>query len=140
MLRNHSPVTGLEAKFSLEFAVASALVARKVGLSELTDEFVSTPAVRELMSKVTISTVDTTCPIEPVFALTDRVEIELNDGRRFDSGEIRFARGNSMLPLDAADLRTKFLDCTSGLDGRGSPALYERLADLRNLQRMRDLV
>jgi len=140
MLRNHSPVTGLEAKFSLEFAVASALVARKVGLSELTDAFVSTPAVRELMSKVTISTVDTTCPIEPVFALTDRVEIELNDGRKFDSGEIRFARGNSMLPLDAADLRTKFLDCTSGLDGRGSQALYERLADLRNLQRMRDLV
>jgi len=31
MLRNHSPATGLEAKFSLEFAVASALVARSVG-------------------------------------------------------------------------------------------------------------
>ncbi len=35
MLRNHTPVTGLEAKFSLEFAVASALVARAVGLGAI---------------------------------------------------------------------------------------------------------
>ena len=39
MLRNHAPRTGLEAKFGLEFAVTSALVARKAGLRELTDEF-----------------------------------------------------------------------------------------------------
>src|SRR5690606_31148189 len=73
MLRNHSPETGLEAKFSLEFAVASALVAGKVGLSELTDAFVAKPAVRELMPRVSIATDDSQCPIEPVFATNDRV-------------------------------------------------------------------
>jgi 2-methylcitrate dehydratase PrpD len=36
MLRNHSPKTGLEAKFSMEFAMAAALVAGRVGLAELT--------------------------------------------------------------------------------------------------------
>src|SRR6185295_11592895 len=40
MLRNREPKTALEAKFSIEFAVASALVARKVGLKELDDGFV----------------------------------------------------------------------------------------------------
>jgi 2-methylcitrate dehydratase PrpD len=37
MLRNSRPKTGLEAKFSMQFAMAAALVARRVGLSELSD-------------------------------------------------------------------------------------------------------
>ena len=140
MLRNHAPVTGLEAKFSLEFAVASALVARKVGLRELTDEFVAQALVRDMMSKVTTSTVDTTCPIEPVFAFTDRVALELNDGRRLDSGEIRFPRGNAQLPLDDTELKAKFVDCTAGAGDLDALMLYERLRALDELASVRHLV
>jgi aconitate decarboxylase len=139
MLRNHSPVTGLEAKFSLEFAVASALVAGKVGLSELTDEFVAKPAVREIMPKVRITTDETPCPIEPIFAKNDRVQIVLRDGKTLDSGEIRFARGNAMAPLAEPDLRAKFLDCASRADGIDAAALYRRLSDLRSVPRLRAL-
>jgi len=63
------------------------------------------------MDKVRIATVDTSCPIEPMFALTDRVVVELRDGRKFDSGEVRFARGNAKLPLNDEELKAKFLDC-----------------------------
>ena len=140
MLRNHAPVTGLEAKFSLEFAVASALVARKVGLRELTDGFVAQPQVRDMMSRVSISTADTQCPIEPVFALTDRVALELNDGRRLDSGDIRFPRGNVKLPLDDAELEAKFLDCTAGASDLDAQALYARLRALDKLTSVRELV
>ena len=84
MLRNHSPVTALEAKFSLEFAVAAALVARKVGLQQLTDEFVGKPEVRAAMRLVGSSTVDTRCPIEPILALNDRLVVDLKDGRTLD--------------------------------------------------------
>lgn len=140
MLRNHAPVTGLEAKFSLEFAVASALVARRVGLRELTDEFVAQPRVREAMTKVSTSAVDTHCPVEPIFALTDRVAIDLKDGRVLDSGEIRFARGNAKLPLRDDELKTKFLDCASGAGGLDAVALYERLNALGEFDSLRDLV
>jgi len=136
MLRNHAPVTGLEAKFSLEFAVASALVAGKVGLSELTDGFVNQPPVREAMGKVQITTVDSQCPIEPVFSMHDSVQIVLNDGATLDSGEIRFARGNAMAPLKGDDLRSKFLDCTSGVPGVDGEALYAKLTNLRSLPSM----
>jgi 2-methylcitrate dehydratase PrpD len=139
MLRNHSPVTGLEAKFSLEFAVASALVARKVGLQQLTDEFVGQPQVREVMSKVSNSTIDSRCPIEPIFALTDQVIVELKDGRKFDSGQIRFARGNAMLPLKDAELKAKFLDCCSVAKDLDAAALYERLSKLMALDKLRKL-
>jgi len=140
MLRNHAPVTGLEAKFSLEFAVASALVARKVGLRELTDEFVTQPQVREMMTRVRTSTTDTHCTVEPIFALTDRATIELKDGRRLDTGEIRFARGNAKLPLNDAELKTKFLDCASGADNLDAAALYERLNAIEKLDSVRNLV
>lgn len=140
MLRNHAPVTGLEAKFSMEFAVASALVARKVGLSELTDAFVGQPLVREIMSRVRTSTVDTHCPIEPAFALNDRVAIELHDGRVLDSGDIRFARGNAMLPLADEELKVKFLDCAAAAGDIDATALYRRLDTLTELDTLRNLV
>lgn len=133
MLRNHAPVTALEAKFSLEFAVASALVARKVGLTELTDEFVARAPVRQAMGKVKIGIADTHDPIEPVFSLTDRVEIELNDGRKLDSGEVRYARGNAALPLGEGELKVKFLDCASGSGDIDAAVLYENLARLGDL-------
>ena len=139
MLRNHAPVTGLEAKFSLELAVASALVARKVGLRELTDAFVSEPQVRAVMSRVSITTLDTRCPIEPVFALTDRVALELNDGHTLDSGEIRFPRGNAKLPLADAELKAKFLDCATGADDVDAARLYAHLDALDELANVRDL-
>lgn len=139
MLRNHAPVTGLEAKFSLEFAVASALVRRKVGLPELTDGFVGEAPVREVMGKVRIATVDTSCPIEPIFALTDRVVLDLHDGRKLDSGEIRFARGNAKLPLKEQELKAKFFDCTAGADYLDAGALYQGLSKLGEQGSLRKL-
>jgi aconitate decarboxylase len=80
ILRNHAPVTALEAKFSLEFAVAAALVARSVGLTQLTDDFVGRADVRALMEKVRFQTVDSSCPIEPALALNDRVVVLTGTG------------------------------------------------------------
>ncbi len=137
MLRNHAPVTGLEAKFSLEFGVASALVARSVGLAQLTDEFVNDAQIRGLMSKVSISTTERLCTVDPSFAYTDRVEIRLVDGRTIDSGEIRFPRGNAKLPLTEDDLRTKFLDCVRDVPQLNAVALYARLSALENVADLR---
>ena len=139
MLRNHAPVTGLEAKFSLEFGIASALVARKVGLAQLTDQFVAEAPVREAMGKVRIATVDTKCPVESMFALTDRVVLVLRDGRKLDSGEIRFARGNAKLPLKDQELKAKFLDCTAGADELDAGALYQALNTLGEQASLRQL-
>ena len=66
ILRNHLPQTGLEAKFSMEFAMASALVAKRAGLGELTDEFVLSPEVQSLMKRVTVQPDDRKDPDDPV--------------------------------------------------------------------------
>ncbi len=139
MLRNHAPETALEAKFSLEFAVASALVARAVGRAQLSDEFVKSQPVRQAMKKVAISPVQTACPIEPAFAYSDRVRMRLTNGRLLDSGEIRFARGNAKLPLGEGELKAKFFDCVAGAEHIDAAALYERLAGLDALRDVREL-
>ena len=111
MLRNSSPVTALEAKFSAQFAAASALTRRKVGLAELDDEFVNEPVMRELYAKVDVEEVDGLDPEDPAFSLHDFVTITTQDGRVFESGAIRYPRGHAHAPLTDDDLRSKFLDC-----------------------------
>jgi 2-methylcitrate dehydratase PrpD len=139
MLRNHAPQTGLEAKFSLEFAVASSLVAREVGLQQLTDAFVRTPEIQATMKKVSTATVDTSCPVEPFLAFADRVRIRLTDGRELDTGDIRFARGNARLPLGEGELERKFMDCVAGARDLDGAWLHRRLAQLESVADVREL-
>ena len=114
VLRHHAPATLDEARFSLEFAVASALVHGALGVAEVSELALADPRVRELMPLVHTHTVQTSCPIEPSFALTDRVTLTLRSGQVLDSGPIRFARGHAELPLDEAQLRDKLESCAGG--------------------------
>ena len=143
MLRNHLPQNGLEAKFSLEFSVACALLVGRVGLAELTDAFVQLREVQDLMKKVDVDIVDTKCPIDPAFSINDRVMIHLKNGKTIDSGDIRFPRGNAFLPLTQVALKEKFLDCFNygGFKGRESQALdlYEKLIHLQDMKSIRSL-
>jgi len=145
MLRNHHPQTGLEAKFSIEFAMASALVKREVGLRQLTDEFVQQSEVQALFDKVSVQINDEPCPLEPTFSFTDRVVVTLNDGQTLDSGDIRFPLGNAGNPMDEQGMRAKFMDCLDSAKEQGvSPpiqaqTLYGRLAQLESEPNLRSL-
>ena len=133
MLRNHAPTSALEAKFSLQFAVASALVARRCGLAELDDGFVQRSDVQSLFALLDIDTVDTACAWEPTMARSDRLVIHLQDGRVLDSGEVFAARGEASLPLADAELEAKFADCTRALDAPARQRLMASLAGLETL-------
>lgn len=145
MLRNHRPQTGLEAKFSIEFAMASALVKQEVGLRQLTDDFVKQPDVQSLFDKVSVQIYDRPCPLEPSFSFTDRVVVTLNDGQTLDSGDIRFPLGNAGNPMDEQGMRAKFMDCLDSAKEQGvSPpiqaqTLYGRLAQLESEPNLRSL-
>ncbi len=83
VLRNHQPSTGLAAKFSIEFAMASAIVARRVGLRELTDEFVQRADIQALMRRVATTTTTDYDPDLPGAAPADTVCIELGSARQY---------------------------------------------------------
>lgn len=130
MLRNARPASGLEAKFSLQFAVAAPLVARACGLEQLEDAFVQRPDVQSIFGKLSIRTVNTSHPTEPTLAQSDRLVLELSDGRRLDSGEVFFARGEASAPLSDEDLAVKFHDCARAIEEAPRTALLDALLAL----------
>ena len=111
VLRHHQPASLAEARFSLEFVVATALLYGRLGLREVSPEALADPRVTALMPHVHTHTTDTSCPLEPSFALNDEVRVQLKDGRTLSSGPIRFARGHAELPLNDAQLREKLFAC-----------------------------
>ena len=62
-----------------------------------------------------------------------------HDGRKLESGEIRFARGNAKLPLKEQELKAKFFDCAAGADYLDAAALYRDLARLGEQGSLRKL-
>ena len=132
ILRNHTPQTGLEAKFSMEFAMAASVISRRASLGEYTDAFVRRPEVQELMRKVSIVTNENYDPQVSGASAWDQVVVELANGERIESAQVRRARGHAELPLGEAELFDKFRTC---LDAGQARISAERLFDrLRNLE------
>lgn len=139
ILRNHMPRTGLEAKFSMEFAMASALVARRVGIGELSDGFVRRPEVIEAMGKVKLEAIHDGLggmPDSP----PDTVEVVTATGRVLTHEPVRYARGSWQLPLGRDGLRAKYDDCVARhLPPRRADELFEALMDLETVTSLKTL-
>jgi 2-methylcitrate dehydratase PrpD len=140
MLRHSRPQTGLDAKFSAEFAAASAISAGRVGLAELTDGFVRTPAIQNLLPRVKVTPVDDPDPDDPLFSKSDAVRVTLQDGTVIAGLPVVHARGHARNPVSLEELRGKFDDCVgASLDPSARARLFERLASLEKLARTSDL-
>jgi 2-methylcitrate dehydratase PrpD len=140
MLRNHKPQTGLEAKFSMNFAMASSVVARNVGLGELTDDFVRKPEVQALMGQVVFETTSETMA-GLSFAPFDTVAIRTMSGETLDSGPVERAKGSHQKPLTEQELWTKFADCMGRqVSAPAASRAFERLMSLEHLNNATHLV
>jgi 2-methylcitrate dehydratase PrpD len=110
-LRYAEPVNDLQAKFSLQFGLASILLRRKAGLREYTTEFVNRPEVREAMRKVK-TVLDPELARMGVEKMRSVVEVELQDGRVVGRLAEK-ARGTPEKPLKGHELEDKFRECAS---------------------------
>jgi 2-methylcitrate dehydratase PrpD len=131
ILRNSRPQTGLEAKFSMQFAMASAVAAKRVGLTELTDTFVQRKDIQALMPKVEVVPDDREDPARLGASPYDLVVIETTDGRRLESARVTLERGSPELPLSPEELWTKFEACFAvGNPKLASRAIFDALMSL----------
>jgi 2-methylcitrate dehydratase PrpD len=134
MLRNHQPQTGLEGKFSMEFAMAAAVIARRATLVEYSDGFVRRPDVQALMQKVEIELNENYDPKWSGAALWDQVLVELKNGETLEGEKVHRARGAAELPLSDGELFEKFGSCLeAGHAGIPPEVLFARLKNLENL-------
>ena len=118
-LIHHQPDTGLQGKFSLEYAAAAALLDRYPGFASFNDDAVRRPAARSLAGLVEIKS-------EPggTWLLDGELVAELH----MASGGIaqitqQFPPGSPGRPATDGQLRAKITDCLAGLDLTGGPEL-----------------
>ncbi len=136
ILRETIAGNALQAKFSLEFAMASALVAGAVGLKQLQDDFVESNAVQASMERVERHLLDDDTAGDLPLAQSDWVCVTTRSGDRLESPKITHARGAPALPLDRAELWRKFEECTDPSLGSQSRRLFDSLIDLRSVPSM----
>ncbi len=142
VLHHHEPRTVLEAKFSMEFAMACSVIARRAGLMQLKEEFVRREDVQALMKRVVVTPMadDQADPRHPGFSMFDRVIIKTCNGETLDSGPVSVVRGDPDSPLPARELWSKFEDCVAaGNSTVSARALFDALMALEHVGHVRDI-
>ena len=134
ILRNAQPQTGLEAKFSMQFAMAASIIAGRVGLPELTDRFVQRADVQALMPRVSVTTNQDYDPESPSGSRFDQVIVTLTSGQVITGPEVKRARGHASIPLSDGELFEKFRACLEvGGEAARANALFDRLLTIDSI-------
>jgi 2-methylcitrate dehydratase PrpD len=106
-LVHSEPTTGLEGKFSLEYAVAATLLDGRPGIASFTDEAVARPAAQALLRRVEAD------PIpggDWLLAGEAEIELTLDDGAVLRTA-VDVPPGAPQRPPSAAELEAKVADC-----------------------------
>ncbi|OZM76870.1 MmgE/PrpD family protein [Pseudonocardia sp. MH-G8] len=104
-LVHHRPRTGLEAKFSMEYAISAALLDGHMRLAGFTDAAVNRPQAQDLIPRIRATEADT--PLTPRWA---EVSLDLTDGRVLRQ-RTEVLRGSAAAPMSLDELTEKATDC-----------------------------
>jgi 2-methylcitrate dehydratase PrpD len=132
---NKAPQTAAEARFSLPYVVATALLHGSVRLAAFAPERLADPLTRELMARIDLS-VDTELDAAFPGQRAARVSIRTRDGR-VERLLQPTRKGDPDAPLSDAELDDKFLElATPVCGGAHARALLDRLWRLDTLPRL----
>jgi 2-methylcitrate dehydratase PrpD len=123
-LMHADPEDALQAKFSLEYALACLLATGDCTLADFTGEAALRPALRALYPRIHRHPVDRAEGEFPT-----EVEVVLKDGRRFETA-VPWPAGSLAAPFTAAQLWAKFEGCAALLPPGRARALRAALEAL----------
>jgi 2-methylcitrate dehydratase PrpD len=130
---NPAPRTGLEAKFSIGYCAATALVRGEAGEAEFVEESLRDPAVARVMSRV-VAEADASLGIGAA-----QMTVRLADGRAVEE-RVTAARGTPENPLTREEVEAKFRRLAAVvLPGERVARLVAALGGLADLPDMAEL-
>ncbi len=136
IMMRHRPKTGSEAKFSMEFGMAIALVDRKAGLEQYRTERVMEPKVQELIRRVSFVHPPEASGYLGMETYPEQVTLELRDGTAY-SHEVLESKGRPGNRLSQAELAEKYRECAARAI---SPERIDRSLDLfQGLEELGDI-
>lgn len=138
-LIHDSPRTALEAKFSIPFCMAIAILERGAGIAQFTDRKVRDPRTMALMRRVRLY-------VHPELDALGRdharalVQVRLKDGRVL-AGQADVARGHPAKPMTREELEAKFRECAAlAIPGRNADRAIALLGDIEKQPSLRPLL
>ncbi len=133
-LMYEDPADPPQARFSLEYALATILLRGRCALADFAPEAVADPAVHVLFGLIH------RVPVEKAEGeFPTRVEVTLRDGTKGDV-QVKMPVGSLAAPLSEAQLRAKFEECAEGLLAPDeAAALFHRIDSLAELPSVRPL-
>jgi len=131
-LIHHDPKTVMEARFSMQFALALVAVEGRAGLAEFTAETLARPDIRRAMERVRFAAYD--APGADFTNMTTLLDVELADGRRLER-RCDWAQGSTHAPMSFADACEKFRHCTAfaGFPPQSAEAAIEAVGEFESL-------
>lgn len=136
---NPDPHTPLEAKFSMQYCVARALLDGEPRLAHFEDAAPADSRVRRLMKLVSARAhPDMTGSQDQAFGA--EVIMEMSDGRRLSQRVAHMPGRGPLHPMTREELRDKFMDCaTRVLPVPRAQQLFDRLGGLEQVASVREL-
>lgn len=136
-LVSRDPQTGLEGKFSVEYAVAAALLDGGLVLETFTDEKVQRPRVRELMRKVRRYPI---ADDKLYSGISGHNDLAVRTARGNFEARIDRVPGSPAWPMTERDRNTKFMDCAARVLGAaGAERLLGLARRARSLPDIREV-
>lgn len=103
-----NPQTGLEGKFSIEYAAAAALIDGRLDLDSFTDEAVQRPEIRKMMKRVSRYRI----PADKMYSgIAGFMDLAVKTPRGTHEMRIETMPGSLEWPLSPSDKATKFMTC-----------------------------
>ena len=128
----HLPQNAVQAKFSLEFALAYRLIFGKLSLSSFTDQNVLAPEIQAMMKKIKMEVSPELAKLGFIGTAPIRLKVYLKDGMAITLSN-DLAVGNPEKPLPEQVVKEKFMDCSKGAaDQEKAEKWYEILKNLEN--------
>ncbi len=134
------PQQEMEARFSLTYCVAVALLNGRMSLGDFTPDAVHRPEIRRLLPLTSIEAYPQDAETaDPESRMPHDVTIRLKDGRVLSESR-KWARGTIYDPFGPEDYDAKFADCCAGfLSDEDMAAAQAKLRDIEDLGSVRDL-
>ena len=127
-LANCEPSNTIAAQFSIQFALAVALLYDRIGPAEVTDAQIRDPAILALARKVHVSVEDS---LDRQFPAKTMARVTVRTHRGAFRTMVEYPRGNPENPLSDAELEAKFRLLTTDLISEGrSRQLRTAILDL----------
>jgi 2-methylcitrate dehydratase PrpD len=138
-----NPKTGLEGQFSMGFCISVALVDRKVGLTQFTNEKVNDPRVQRLMKKFHLYIRPDLRGVESSGSNACTLKVRLRNGKEYTKS-VEKSKGSAPNPLSKEEQANKFRDCAGVVlsDSQIDQCLdlVGHMEDLREISQLTDII